>query len=103
MIIATTTAKASAENASFTKNPGTIQEANITQKAETNKVDKPNVKIVRGKVRINKKGRTKVLISPNAKATPKAFLKFERRIPGKRLAVIKIAMLFTINETIFFI
>jgi len=67
-----------------TEKPTTIFDDKRISKALITKVNKPSVKILIGKVRINKIGLMTALIMPSTKANKTAVQKPVRTTPGKR-------------------
>jgi hypothetical protein len=93
LMIANTMAKTSAQSQPSTLNPGTIHEVNMTQKAMMTKLNKPNVRIVIGKVRISKRGLMKALMIPRTTATISAVPKPAIWTPGRIFAATNTATL----------
>lgn len=92
LISQSTTAAINAEPISETENPATILSTKRIKMALSTKVNKPNVRILMGSVRITKIGLMIALKMPRIKATIRAVVKLSILKPGTRLAVTKIAI-----------
>lgn len=88
---------------SCTKNPGTILLVNITNTALIINVNKPNVRIVMGRVSKIRNGLINIFNNPSTSATSSAVENPVTATPGNIYAVIMTASAFTIHFNSIFI
>jgi len=86
-----------------TLKPGTIELASKIRSAFMTKVNKPKVRMVRGRVRRIRRGFISKLIMPKTTAVTSAAVKFATWTPGKRYAATRITMALTSQLIIIFI